>query len=81
MQDGSTYTVNCSFYELYKEVIKDLLQPSREKTLQVRVDPEGGPFVEHLSSERQVKSGRACQACSCVTGLAWLLAFSQHSLR
>lgn len=53
-----TYTVSCSYYELYNEQITDLLQPSVEETLQVRVHPKRGPFIEHLSSE-PVSTGEA----------------------
>lgn len=56
LQDGVTYILNCSYYELYNEHITDLLQPSTEESLQVRVHPRNGPFIERLSAE-QVTTG------------------------
>ena len=55
----ATYTVICkvSYFELYKEDIRDLLKPeTSSKLLQVREQPDGQTIVSDLS-EHQVKSG------------------------
>ena len=55
----ATYTVVCkvSYFELYKEDIRDLLKPeTSSKLLQVREQPDGQTIVSDLS-EHQVNSG------------------------
>ena len=47
-QSGATYTVTCSYLEVYKEVIGDLLDPTR-RNLQVREKPGVGMYVEGLT--------------------------------
>ena len=43
-----TYSMRCSYLEIYNESISDLLTGAGG--LQIRVDPRTGPFVEGLSS-------------------------------
>ena len=44
------YSIKASFLEIYKENIRDLLQPS-SNSLPVRESPTKGVYVEHLSEE------------------------------
>lgn len=44
------FTVKCSFLEIYKEVIKDLLKP-KNINLKVRETPTRGVWVENLSEQ------------------------------
>lgn len=52
--DSVEFSVTCSFLEIYKEVIRDLLDPTKDN-LKVRETPTRGVWVEGLS-ERPVKS-------------------------
>ena len=47
-QTGTTYQVACSYLEVYKEIIGDLLDPSK-RNLQVREKPGVGMYVEGLT--------------------------------
>ena len=47
-QSGTEYSVTCSYLEVYKEVIGDLLDPSK-RNLQVREKPGVGMYVDGLS--------------------------------
>lgn len=53
--DHCEFKVTCSFLEIYKEVIKDLLNPSKGSNLKVRETPTRGVWVEGLS-ETEVTS-------------------------
>eukprot|EP01012_Entosiphon_sulcatum_P067431 TRINITY_DN97136_c0_g1_i1.p1 TRINITY_DN97136_c0_g1~~TRINITY_DN97136_c0_g1_i1.p1 ORF type:complete len:891 (-),score=128.06 TRINITY_DN97136_c0_g1_i1:24-2696(-) len=44
------YRIEISFFEIYKERVKDLLQSSTAHDLRVRQHPVNGPFIEGLSS-------------------------------
>jgi len=46
--EGTTYMCRCSFLEIYKETITDLLEPG-STNLQVREDMNRGIYVERLS--------------------------------
>ena len=52
--DGTEFTVKCSFLEIYKETIRDLLNP-QGINLKVRETPSRGVWVEDLS-EHYVQS-------------------------
>lgn len=44
------YVVKCSFLEIYKEVVRDLLNPKNDN-LKVRETPAKGVWVDDLSEE------------------------------
>lgn len=46
--DGTEFTIKCSFLEIYKEVIKDLLNP-KNSNLKIRESPHRGVWVEGLT--------------------------------
>eukprot|EP01094_Clydonella_sp_ATCC50884_P019038 TRINITY_DN3635_c0_g2_i2.p1 TRINITY_DN3635_c0_g2~~TRINITY_DN3635_c0_g2_i2.p1 ORF type:complete len:1107 (-),score=368.20 TRINITY_DN3635_c0_g2_i2:148-3303(-) len=48
--EGNEYTIKCSFLEIYKEVVNDLLNPSK-KNLKVRETPSRGVWVDGLTEE------------------------------
>lgn len=55
-QDVLEYSIKCSFLEIYREHIRDLLSPSSEyKDLKIRVDSIKGVYVQSLI-EKQVYS-------------------------
>ena len=43
-------TIRCSFLEIYKEVIQDLLNPSNQ-SLRIREEKNGSVYVQGLSDE------------------------------
>jgi kinesin family protein 5 len=45
---GTEYTIKCSFLEIYREVVRDLLSPA-SPALRVREAPERGVWVDGLS--------------------------------
>jgi kinesin family protein 5 len=47
-QSGTVYSVACSYLQVYKEKIGDLLDPSKNN-LQVREDPRSGVYVDGLT--------------------------------
>ena len=47
-QSGTVYTVSCSYLQVYKEKIGDLLDTSKNN-LQVREDPHAGVYVDGLT--------------------------------
>eukprot|EP01114_Cavostelium_apophysatum_P013371 TRINITY_DN3225_c0_g1_i1.p1 TRINITY_DN3225_c0_g1~~TRINITY_DN3225_c0_g1_i1.p1 ORF type:complete len:1612 (-),score=534.39 TRINITY_DN3225_c0_g1_i1:42-4877(-) len=47
---GTEYTIKCSFLEIYKEVVKDLLNPTGSN-LKVRETPARGVWVEGLTEQ------------------------------
>jgi kinesin family protein 5 len=47
-ETGTEFTIKCSFLEIYKEVIHDLLNP-KNTNLRVRETPSRGVWVENLS--------------------------------
>eukprot|EP01116_Phalansterium_solitarium_P019056 TRINITY_DN5222_c0_g1_i2.p1 TRINITY_DN5222_c0_g1~~TRINITY_DN5222_c0_g1_i2.p1 ORF type:complete len:836 (+),score=380.20 TRINITY_DN5222_c0_g1_i2:131-2638(+) len=49
-RDGIEFTIKCSFLEIYKEVIKDLLNP-RGTNLKVHESPSRGVWVEELTEQ------------------------------
>jgi len=49
--DGTSFTCRCSFLEIYREQITDLLDPSKTG-LQVREDMHRGIYVDRLSEPR-----------------------------
>src|SRR5690242_7693605 len=46
--DGIEFSIKCSFLEIYKEIIRDLLNP-KGVNLRVRETPSRGVWVEDLS--------------------------------
>mmetsp|Transcript_5036 Transcript_5036/g.12089 ORF Transcript_5036/g.12089 Transcript_5036/m.12089 type:complete len:87 (-) Transcript_5036:1479-1739(-) len=48
LDPSSEFRVTVSFYELYLETIKDLLEPSHTN-LNIREDPKTGVFLEGLT--------------------------------
>jgi kinesin family member 5 len=46
--DGTEFTIKCSFLEIYKEIIKDLLNP-KNSNLKIRESPQRGVWVEGLT--------------------------------
>eukprot|EP00931_Biecheleriopsis_adriatica_P005281 TRINITY_DN106805_c0_g1_i1.p1 TRINITY_DN106805_c0_g1~~TRINITY_DN106805_c0_g1_i1.p1 ORF type:complete len:1409 (-),score=319.95 TRINITY_DN106805_c0_g1_i1:109-4335(-) len=59
--DGAAYSCRCSFLEIYKEQITDLLEPSNTN-LQVREDMNRGVYVERLSEPTVSSLTEAFQA-------------------
>lgn len=49
-QEGIEFTIKCSFLEIYKEVIRDLLNP-KGFNLKVRETPSRGVWVEGLTEQ------------------------------
>jgi hypothetical protein len=49
-KEGTEFTIKCSFLEIYKEVIHDLLNPEKEN-LRVRETPSRGVWVDNLTEE------------------------------
>lgn len=47
---GTEYTIKCSFLEIYKEIVKDLLNP-KGVNLKVRETPSRGVWVEGLTEQ------------------------------
>eukprot|EP00941_MAST-03F_sp_MAST-3F-sp1_P003224 g3224.t1 len=60
-KSGDIISMSCSYLELYKENVKDLLKPS-EKPLSLREDAKGTVFVAGLHEEK-VSSLRDMAAC------------------
>jgi len=48
-QNGTEFTIKCSFLEIYLERARDLLNPRSEASLKVRETPERGVWVDGLS--------------------------------
>eukprot|EP00698_Gefionella_okellyi_P006292 TRINITY_DN15676_c0_g1_i1.p1 TRINITY_DN15676_c0_g1~~TRINITY_DN15676_c0_g1_i1.p1 ORF type:complete len:1129 (-),score=176.96 TRINITY_DN15676_c0_g1_i1:110-3496(-) len=48
---GSRYVIKVSFLEIYKEQIRDLLQPKVSDSLRVRESPDRGVYIENLTEE------------------------------
>jgi hypothetical protein len=46
--DGTEFTIKCSFLEIYKENVRDLLNP-KNSNLKVRETPQRGVWVENLT--------------------------------
>jgi kinesin family protein 5 len=46
---GTEYTLKCSFLEIYKEIVHDLLDPESPGNLKVRETPSRGVWVQGLS--------------------------------
>lgn len=49
-QTGCEFTIKCSFLEIYKEIVRDLLDPERVN-LKVRETPTRGVWVDSLSEQ------------------------------
>ncbi|BFZ22944.1 hypothetical protein BsWGS_25983 [Bradybaena similaris] len=47
--DDTTFSVEVSYFEIYCERVRDLLNPSNKNSLKVREHPLLGPYVEDLS--------------------------------
>lgn len=47
---GIEFTIKCSFLEIYKEVVNDLLNP-KNQNLKVRETPARGVWVESLTEQ------------------------------
>jgi hypothetical protein len=45
---GTEFTIKCSFLEIYREIVRDLLDPERDN-LKVRETPAKGVWVQDLS--------------------------------
>jgi kinesin family protein 5 len=60
-QDGTEFTIKCSFLEIYLEKVRDLLDPRHEGDLKVRETPEKGVWVDALSEHVRV----ACVSVAC----------------
>lgn len=52
---GKAYAVSASFLEIYNEEIRDLLASNHQTKLELKEDPERGPYVRNLS-QREVRS-------------------------
>lgn len=50
---GTEFTIKCSFLEIYKEVVRDLLDPDRVN-LKVRETPSRGVWVDQLSEQARL---------------------------
>lgn len=48
-KDSTEFIIKCSFLEIYREEIKDLLKPDSAKKLRIRESPTKGVWVEGLS--------------------------------
>jgi kinesin family protein 5 len=46
---GTEYTIKCSFLEIYKEGLRDLLDPKSQTKLKIRETPTKGVWVEGLT--------------------------------
>lgn len=49
-REGTEYTIKCSFLEIYKERIRDLLNP-KNANLKVRETPSRGVWVDGITEE------------------------------
>jgi centromeric protein E len=50
--EGTEFTIKCSFLEIYKEVVRDLLNP-KGSNLKVRETPQRGVWVDDLTDQVQ----------------------------
>mmetsp|Transcript_47830 Transcript_47830/g.126693 ORF Transcript_47830/g.126693 Transcript_47830/m.126693 type:complete len:1430 (-) Transcript_47830:91-4380(-) len=48
--DGASYLCRCSYLEIYRESVTDLLDPS-QNNLQIREDIKRGVYVDHLTEQ------------------------------
>jgi hypothetical protein len=49
-KEGSEFAVKCSFLEIYKEVVRDLLNPEKDN-LKVRETPSRGVWIDGITEE------------------------------
>ncbi|ODQ54324.1 kinesin-domain-containing protein [Saitoella complicata NRRL Y-17804] len=46
---GRKFKIEVSYFEVYNEMVRDLLKPASKHNLRVREDPTKGPYVEDLT--------------------------------
>ena len=73
-QEGTEFTIKCSFLEIYLEKVHDLLDP-RSGDLKVRETPEKGVWIEGLSEH--VSTVVLCVFLLLLPPLSALLFFSK----
>jgi len=56
-KEATEYTIKCSFLEIYKEIVNDLLVPNN-KNLKIRETPSRGVWVEGLTEEVRLDRAR-----------------------
>lgn len=72
--EGKAFVVQASFLEIYNEEVRDLLAKNHQQKLELKEDPEKGPYVKGLTSF-EVKVRNTYVACAEYETLFDLAAF------
>ncbi len=62
---GASFAVSCSYLEIYKEAVRDLLQPAREGSLAIREAVGKGVYVEGLTEVPVMSEADVLECISC----------------